>query len=103
MNHQKILDTMKAKNIKNKDLAEQTGIPLGTLNKIIYGISKDPSVNAVHKIAHTLGYKVDDFVDDNTTTHHDNESSILTEVESQILDMFRDLNDEGKEKIVTSW
>lgn len=79
MNHEKILEIMKSKNIKNKELAEMTGIPLGTLNKILYGISKDPSVNTVQKIAHALGYKVDDFVDPEPYTpttiaaHHDGE------------------------------
>lgn len=44
----------KAKGITNESLAEKTGISLGTLSKILAGVTKEPSVETVIKIAHAL-------------------------------------------------
>jgi len=96
MNSEKMLKIIKEQGIKGKDLADQAGIPVGTLNKIIYGITKDPSVNLVANIAHVLGYKVDDFIDnddDNSNkpesiaAHHDGE---WTEGELEEIKQFKE-------------
>ena len=39
-----IRERMKAKGIGNKTLAELSGIPLGTFNKIIYGETSNPTI-----------------------------------------------------------
>ena len=54
---------MKAKGIGNKTLAEKSGLPLGTLNKIIYGDTKSPTLDNMQAIAQALGCTLDDFVD----------------------------------------
>ena len=43
----------------NNTLAELTGIPVGTLNKILSGDSKDPSISAIIKIAQALNVSAD--------------------------------------------
>lgn len=55
---------MKLKNIGNKELSEASGIPIGTLNKIIYGETKSPTLDSMQAIAESLGCTLDDFVSD---------------------------------------
>ena len=52
---------MKDRKIGNKKLSESTGIPIGTLNKILYGDTKDPSINTILAISQALGCNVEDF------------------------------------------
>ena len=59
----RIKSKMREKNIGNKALSEKSGVPLGTLNKIIYGETQDPSVNTIRDIADALGCTLDDFAD----------------------------------------
>jgi transcriptional regulator with XRE-family HTH domain len=63
MGIEKIRIYMKEKGITLSELSERSGIPLGTLNKIVYGITKNPSLDNMRKIAHSLGKTLDDFVD----------------------------------------
>jgi transcriptional regulator with XRE-family HTH domain len=57
---------MRKTGIGNKKLAELTGIPLGTLNNILYGKTPDPTIDKVRLIAHALGCTLDDFADSST-------------------------------------
>ncbi|MEG1930546.1 MAG: helix-turn-helix domain-containing protein [Anaerovorax sp.] len=54
---------MKRKGIGNKDLSEKSGIPIGTLNKIIYGETKNPSLDTMRSLARALDCTLDDFTD----------------------------------------
>ena len=63
MNLQNLKNIMKARGMGNKELAEISGVPLGTLNKILYGITKDPSINTMQQIADALSCTLDDFSD----------------------------------------
>ncbi len=49
----------KKMNLTNATLAEITGIPLGTLNKILSGDSKDPQISAIIKISRALDVSAD--------------------------------------------
>ena len=49
----------KEKKITNVMLAELSGIPIGTLNKILGSETKEPSVNAIIKIANALNVSAD--------------------------------------------
>lgn len=53
---------MKEKKIGNKALSELSGIPLGTLNKIIYGDTSNPTLDSMQAIAKALGCTLDDLV-----------------------------------------
>ncbi len=57
---ERIKEIMKEKKIGNKALSEKSGVPLGTLNKIIYGETQDPSVNTIRDIASALDCTLDD-------------------------------------------
>jgi len=55
----------KEKKITNVMLAEISGIPIGTLNKILGSETKEPSVNAIIKIANALNVTVDELLTGN--------------------------------------
>lgn len=44
-------------------LAEKSGIPKGTLDKILSGVTKDPKLETLKAIARVLGCTLDDFDD----------------------------------------
>ena len=86
---------MKKKGIGNKALAEKASIPIGTLNKIIYGETTNPSLDTLVALAHALDCSLDDLLSDD---YADPEQ--LSSSEQNMLDLFRQLNDEGQEKMM---
>lgn len=48
------------------ELAEKSGVPKGTLNKIIGGVTKAPTLDNMKAIARALGKSLSDFDDDPT-------------------------------------
>lgn len=53
------------------ELAERSGVPKGTLDKILSGVTKDPKLETLKAIARVLGLTLDDF-DDSNEKHNDN-------------------------------
>ena len=92
----KIKQLMKANHIGNKALADLSGLPLGTLNKIIYGDTKSPTLDNMQAIARALGCTLDDFVE----SADEKDPEHLSAEEVSLLAYFRRLNDEGREKIL---
>lgn len=45
------------------ELAEKSGVPKGTLDKILSGVTKDPKLETLKAIARVLGCTLDDFDD----------------------------------------
>ena len=43
----------------NESLSELSGVPRGTLNKILGSETKDPQISSIIKIAHALGVSAD--------------------------------------------
>ena len=46
--------------LTTKEIAEKSGVPEPTLEKIFAGVTKNPSVSAIQKVVHALGYSLDD-------------------------------------------
>lgn len=90
-----VKEIMKRRGMGNKELADMTGIPLGTLNKIIYGDTKNPTLNHMHAIAKALNCTLDDFVDSDNGP-----APSLSSSEYELINLYRDLNDEGQEKLI---
>lgn len=59
---EQIKKIMKIRGLGNKELSEKSGIPLGTLNKILYGDTKNPSLESMQSIARVLGCTLDDLI-----------------------------------------
>ena len=56
-------NTKKKLGLTTEELSEKSGVPLGTLNKILSGATKDPKLETLKSIAHVLGLSLDDFDD----------------------------------------
>lgn len=78
--------------ITNVDLAEMTGIPLGTLNKILSGDSRDPQISSVIKIAKALGMSAD-YIIFGENTHTENQQ------DREGIKMYLSLDSEDKAEI----
>lgn len=82
--------------ITNEKLSELTGIPLGTLSKIMAGISDSPKLSNMVLIAAALGCSLDYIVSgtpDNTNNY------TLSEEEISLMEDFRQLDKHGKELV----
>ena len=89
---ERIKDLKKKKNITNAHLSDISGVPYGTLNKILGGETKEPSVIAIAKIADAMHVTVDYFV-----TGKVEADTGLSGEEKVHLNKFRKLDTHGKE------
>lgn len=55
-------DLKKASGKTTKQIAELSGVPIGTLNKLFAGQTKDPKLDTITAVVHALGYTLDDLV-----------------------------------------
>lgn len=77
-------------------IADESGVPLGTLNKLFSGQTKDPQLSTVSAVVHCMGYTLDD-ISDGTV----NGKKHLTPAQTTLLTSFDQLNDEGQDKVIT--
>src|SRR5665648_1073673 len=82
----------------SEDLAQSSGVPLGTLNKILNGQTKNPSLETVFALAHALGYPVDDF-DDTDTAKKDNPIAGLPEEMKDLISTWDKLSKDNQLKL----
>ena len=83
------------------ELAEKSGVPKGTLNKIIGGITKAPTLDTMKPIAKALGKTLADFDDPLTKKSPAPESEAeKDEGESALIDNYRKLNDKGRRRLL---
>lgn len=59
MGLEKIAEYKKKLGMTTEELSEKSGVPLGTLNKILSGATKDPKLETLKAIAHVLGLSLD--------------------------------------------
>jgi transcriptional regulator with XRE-family HTH domain len=82
----------------SEDLAQLSGVPLGTLNKILNGQTRNPSLETVFALAHALGCSVDDF-DDVDTAKNDNPLVGLPQEIQDLISKWDKLSRENRLKI----
>jgi len=82
----------------SEDLAQSSGVPLGTLNKILNGQTKNPSLETVFALAHALGCSVDDF-DDTDTAKKDNPIAGLPEEIQDLISKWDKLSKDNQLKL----
>lgn len=68
----------KNKGLTSEELSKKSGVPLGTLNKILSGVTKDPKLETLRALAKTLDCNLDDF-DDNKNNLEKNNDKTNTE------------------------
>ena len=88
MGLEKIIEFKRILNLTTEELSKKSGVPIGTLNKILSGATKDPKLETLKSIARVLGLSLNDF-DDGISAPRD-EADLLTD--------YRKLNSLGKEK-----
>ena len=87
----------KQQNMTIDELVEKSGVPKGTINKIISGTTKAPTLENIRSIAYALGKTLDDFDD---TPQKQKNSPPLSDGETQLVTLYRQLNTEGQSKLV---
>ena len=83
------------------ELSAASGVPKGTLNKIIAGTTKSPTLDTVRALAEALGKKLEDFDDglqkkQPAPTNGDE----LAEDDKRIIELLHQLTPENRERIV---
>jgi toxin-antitoxin system, antitoxin component, xre family len=63
MGLEKINEYKKKLGITTDELSRLSGVPVGTLNKILSGATKDPKLETLKAIARVLGLTLNDFDD----------------------------------------
>ena len=63
MGLEKINEYKKKLGITTEELSNLSGVPVGTLNKILSGATKDPKLETLKAIARVLGLTLNDFDD----------------------------------------
>ncbi len=84
------------KKITNDKLSELTGIPLGTLSKIMAGISDSPKLSNMVLIAEALGCSLDYIV---SGTPENKNNCTLSESELAFFENYRKLDSHGRELV----
>ena len=84
------------KKITNDKLAEMTGIPLGTLTKIMAGISDSPKLSNIIAICDALGCTLD-YIISGIPENHNNYT--LTDDEIRLIESYRKLDEFGAELV----
>ena len=63
MGLEKIAEYKKKLGLTTEELSKRSGVPIGTLNKILSGQTKDPKLETLKAISRVLGCTLDDFDD----------------------------------------
>lgn len=94
----RIKQVKKAANMTNEELSKSSGIPFGTINKILSGDTQEPKLPALMAIASALGTSVDYLVygANNVTSG----TQKITPDEDELLKNFKAINKEGQRKLL---
>ena len=61
MNYKKLKEIMQSKNFTVEELSKTSRIPIGTLSKIVCGITPNPRYNTMEEVAASLNCSLDEF------------------------------------------
>lgn len=63
LSKEKLNELKNSKNFTAKNIAEKSGIPKSTIEKIFGGFNKNPTIDSLQKIAKVLDCGIDDFIE----------------------------------------
>lgn len=104
---EKLAYIKKLRHLTTEEIAQQSGVPLGTLNKIFSGQTKNPAVGPVDKIIQVLRIPIHYLLDDelpieyHVSTSTDDGILLLSSEEIQFLMKYRDLEPHSKRAVDT--
>ncbi len=90
---QRIKEKKRAMGMTNEELSEKTGIPQGTLNKILTGVSDDPKLSTLTALARVFDVSIDYIV------YGDGEALHLSKTEEELIRSYRALDKTGRELV----
>ncbi|MGN1115863.1 MAG: helix-turn-helix transcriptional regulator [Candidatus Ornithomonoglobus sp.] len=89
----RLKELKKASRETYKSIAEKTGIPQTTIEKLFSGRTNDPKMNMMNQIVSCLGFSIDELIENN------GQGKNLTEAEREIIDEYRELDTNGREYV----
>lgn len=87
----KIAIQKKKLGLTTDELSEKSGVPVGTLNKILSGATRDPKLETLKAIAKVLGLSLNDFDDDAQTIAAHKEGENFTPEELEKIEEYKKL------------
>ena len=95
MGLEKIAEYKKKMGLTTDELSQKSGVPIGTLNKILSGATKDPKLETLKSIAKVLGLSLNDFddlteIDAGTIAAH-KDDELFTDEELQKIEEYKKL------------
>ena len=87
----RLKDVKKVSRLTNKELSRQSSVPLGTVNKIFSGDTKEPKLPAVIALNVSVDYLI----------YGEYKAPALSSTETCLLESFRAFNAEGQEKVLS--
>ncbi len=94
---ERIKEVKNKKGLKNEDLSRISGVPIGTLAKILGSETKDPKISSIIKISKALGVSTDFIVFGEKLEQ--NKASTSNDVDALIA-LFYKLNSNGKKEAI---
>ncbi len=91
MGLEKIAIYKKKMGMTTEELSEKSGVPVGTLNKILSGATKDPKLETLKSVARVLGLSLNDFDDEETAIAAHKEGENFTPEELQKIEEYKKL------------
>ena len=98
----KLKEMKEAADLTTHEIAFLSKIPEPTLEKIFAATTKDPKLETMRQLVHFLGYTLDDLEDRPLPTKKNSplEEGGLSESELRLVALYRQLNQEGQEKLL---
>ena len=99
---EKLAELKKISGKTTKQISAESGVPIGTLNKLFAGQTQDPKLETIRSVVHSLGYTLDDILTEQKSPAPPiGEAGGLTADElSRIFAAMAQMNKEGRERAV---
>lgn len=82
-----------------KQISEESGVPLGTLNKLFAGQTKDPKLETLRAVVHCLGHTIDDLCPPNPKNDPANLPVDEADLNEELISRLCQLTPEEMEKV----
>lgn len=88
-----LLEMKRASKMTIKQISEESGVPLGTLNKLFSGQTEDPKLNTLKSVVYCLGYTLTDL---DTPAEEIKKSPSLEDGDEEILKLYHRLDSDDR-------
>jgi len=96
----RLKDARNKAGMTQRQAAEKSGIPLGTLRRWEQGVN-EPDTDSIIRLADLYGVSTDEMLGSSFAPKHEDAAQIvLTDEEQQLVDLYRMSNPQGREAIM---